>query len=241
MPASVCRRTSPVAWMIAVVLAAPRQRGGSHGGGRRGSVWPPPRRHGAARSSSPPPWGSPGPAPGVGGTHGASAKHNAHKTEIHRVHYMWHPLFGCDVVVHFRAIRPTGVTFRCQVDQDDKRRRSEVPAWMFDRAVCSQIQLLPEPHVTLRALVELKWLLDSAARRQECQDRPPAELGGADESNPTKTPHVASTGSIRPTGPDTEVERPRTGRPSDGHKTGGIAVAGTLGTRGRPLPERGRR
>lgn len=173
--------------------------------------------------------------------HGASAKHNAHKTEIHRVHYMWHPLFGCDVVVHFRAIRPTGVTFRCQVDQDDKRRRSEVPAWMFDRAVCSQIQLLPEPHVTLRALVELKWLLDSAARRQECQDRPPAELGGADESNPTKTPHVASTGSIRPTGPDTEVERPRTGRPSDGHKTGGIAVAGTLGTRGRPLPERGRR
>ena len=156
------------------------------------------------------------------------------------MHYRWHPLFGCDVAVHLRVGRPAGVAFRCQVGEDDKRNRLEFPAWMFDRAVCSQMQSSRKPHATVRALSDLKSLLNEAAPRPGGQDPPPFVHGGADAKETTTVQHAASTGSVRPTGPRAAVGRACTRHPDDSDDVDCADVAGALGARRRAPSEGGR-
>ena len=133
-----------------------------------------------------------------------------------------------------------GVALRCQVGEDDKVDRRDIPAWMFDRAVCSQMQLSQKPHVALRALTELVCLFDDAALRQGGHNRRPLESGGADDKQTTKVKHVASTESVRAATAGTEMERCCAGRASDGDEVGRTDVASPLETRGRTFSKGGR-
>lgn len=137
--------------------------------------------------------------------------------------------------MHRRVSRSSGVVFRCQVDEDEKVDRHDIPGWMFDAVVCSQQRLSKDPHVGLNALAELTCLLDGAARQQRMHDRPPVELGGPDDDpNPTtKVAHAASTESLRTTTSGAEMERPDPEPSRGGDEVIRADVAGALGPTGR--------
>jgi len=104
---------------------------------------------------------------------------------------------------------------RCKVDDDDRRDNREIPAWMFDGARCSRMQISPLPWVSWEALRELRRLLDGARDR-----RGPGAL--EDRSSPsaerTDEPAKEATEAER-------TERPVL-RPGDGESS---AMGGPLG------------
>ena len=120
----------------------------------------------------------------------------AHRTERRRLHYRWHAFSGREVIIHCARSYGGAVVFHCQTDDDDKADRRQVPAWMFDRAVCQQMQMMEEPSVSLPALVELRWLLEVSDPRPRDEDRLDPEQGGADDE---ETPPVG--GGVGPTEP----------------------------------------
>src|SRR5258708_7277602 len=83
-----------------------------------------------------------------------SPDQNDYNTDIRRVQYPWHSLYGRDVVVRGSKAGRKGV-LRCQVDDDDKRDNREVPIWMFDQVVCARMYQSSQPHVSWPALVAL--------------------------------------------------------------------------------------
>src|ERR1700687_2234397 len=89
---------------------------------------------------------------------------NDHKTDVRRVQYPWHSLYGRDVIVCGSKAGTKGV-LRCQVDDDHKRDNREVPTWMFDQVVCARMYHSSQSQVSWQALVELRRLLDDSVRR----------------------------------------------------------------------------
>ena len=88
---------------------------------------------------------------------------NAHRTVWREVLYRFHPWFGRDVFVHAMIERAGSVVFCCTLDGSDTTRWLEIPAWMFDRAVCvHEPCLASEPFVGVEALTALSALLDQA-------------------------------------------------------------------------------
>jgi hypothetical protein len=85
-----------------------------------------------------------------------------------RVHYAWHPQHEQDVIVHGSKKGKKSV-LRCQVDDDDKRDHSEIPAWMFDQARCSGMWCSSTPRVSWEGLLELRRLLDDTAREHAAE------------------------------------------------------------------------
>ena len=170
-----------------------------------------------------------------------STGRNAHKTEAQRLEYKWHPLHGQNVIVYGRVDRLTGATFRCQLSEDTKRDRLEVPTWMFDGAVCAQMRAVHDPHVTLRALTELKQLLvEAASGGPGCQDWPRPEKGGANDTKTVTSERATSAGSLRSAGPDTELDGADAGPPGGGDKVGRANLSGALDVKGRVAPRGGR-
>ena len=84
---------------------------------------------------------------------------NAHVTERRDVLYPWHPWFG--LTVHIRQVVEKGLTgtLRCSVDGVGSGRWLELPAWMFDRAICLPITVASSPRAHLAALESLRKLL----------------------------------------------------------------------------------
>jgi hypothetical protein len=58
---------------------------------------------------------------------------------------------------------------RCGVEDQRDDRSVEVPAWMFERAVCDQLRLTATPFVDCHALIELKAVLRTAPRADMLQ------------------------------------------------------------------------
>ena len=145
------------------------------------------------------------------------------------MHYRWHPLYGRDLIVHFRVDWRSGVAFRCQVGEDDVRDRRDIPAWMFDGAACSQMQLVSEPYVSLEALRELRHLLDSAGRGRECQDRSRFKPGGSDDTEETAGEQAAPAGAFRSVPASAEMGLAGTGRSEERDEVGGPDDAGAPG------------
>jgi hypothetical protein len=80
-------------------------------------------------------------------------------TERREVLYPWHPWFGMTVHVHQVVDKGLIGTLRCSVDGATSGRWLELPAWMFDRAICLPISLASLPRVHLAALESLRALL----------------------------------------------------------------------------------
>jgi len=88
----------------------------------------------------------------------------------------------------------------CVAEEKRHKIGVEVPEWMFDRTVCSQLRKEEEPWVCLEALVELKNLLEHAKCNFEDfsikhQHLIKKEHGGADASS-EKTPVFRTNESI---------------------------------------------
>ncbi len=90
--------------------------------------------------------------------------HNAHVTKEREVIYPWHPWFGRVVFVHQVVGHGDGPTFRCSLTEVPTGRCLEVPAWMFDRALCLQLRA-GVPQVDGATLVRLKILLADTVGR----------------------------------------------------------------------------
>ena len=107
-------------------------------------------------------------------------QHNAHVTERREVLYPWHPWFGMTVHVHQVVERGLTGTLRCSVNGVASGRWLELPAWMFDRAICLPISLASSPRAHLVALGSLLNLLI------ELRHSPPAiaAAGSGAQRNP---------------------------------------------------------
>ena len=84
---------------------------------------------------------------------------NAHVTERRDVLYPWHPWFGLTVHIHQVVEKGLTGTLRCSVDGVGSGRWLELPAWMFDRAICLPITVASSPRAHLAALESLRKLL----------------------------------------------------------------------------------
>jgi hypothetical protein len=141
----------------------------------------------------------PSPAKGEFAPCDTSTDQNDHKTDIRRVQYPWHSLFGRDVVVRGSKAGRTGV-LRCQVDDDDKRDNREMPTWMFDQVVCGRMYHSSQPHVSWRALIELRQLLHNSVRmnvRENVENESPPTTEGTNEAGTRTTESRASTRAVR--------------------------------------------
>jgi len=86
-------------------------------------------------------------------------RQNAHVTEHREVLYPYHPWFGLTVHVHQTVEKRRSGIVRCSVDGSEAGRWLELPAWMFDRAVCLSTRTADSPRVDLAALEDLRKLL----------------------------------------------------------------------------------
>ena len=97
--------------------------------------------------------------PSVAAPRCRTRRQNAHVTEHREVLYPWHPWFGLRVHVHQAVEKGLSGIFRCSVDGSAAGRWLELPAWMFDRAICLSIRVAHSPRVDLAALENLRKLL----------------------------------------------------------------------------------
>jgi hypothetical protein len=83
---------------------------------------------------------------------------NAHRTanpDEREVLYPWHPWGGCLVRVHEAIEKADGIVLRCSRDGATKRWL-ELPAWMFDRAVCLPMRITRDPWIQFAALASAR-------------------------------------------------------------------------------------
>jgi hypothetical protein len=85
-----------------------------------------------------------------------TAVENAHKTVLREVLYRHHPWFGRRVCVHGAVDKAGYVFFRCTLEGSQADRWLEVPAWMFDRTACPDLErLTAQSFVSIDALAAL--------------------------------------------------------------------------------------
>jgi len=131
------------------------------------------------------------PIPGDFSLRGTTPQHKTHQTELRKVQYPWHPLFGREVLVRGAQRKHEAAMYRCHIPGKERRNCFEIPQWMFDSAVCSRMRVTESPHVCSTALQTLKQLLEetSTAPRSsviEAQHRSLSDKGGADAQSSTK-------------------------------------------------------
>jgi hypothetical protein len=96
--------------------------------------------------------------------------------------YRWHPWFELQVAIHEAIEKADGAVFRCTVSGCDADRWLEVPAWMFERAVClDHDRLIAAPFIDMTALSALADLLRQALKDLAASLNTP--LSGTSESS----------------------------------------------------------
>ena len=165
-----------------------------------------------------------------------SAVYNAQKTERRRVCYPWHALHDREVVVYAAATRrDRGRVFCCKLDEDDDRHRLEIPAWMFDGAVCSSMHMHSKPHARWESLCALHELLHAEHSHRASDsgvDRHPSSTGDADATTKQRTPPGAAK-SISAAHKGAELARPRRGSSGEGHQIARTPASRSTGARAR--------
>jgi hypothetical protein len=90
--------------------------------------------------------------------------HKTHKGGFVKVHYPWHPLFGCEVQV-LNVSHRGGDSFYCVRPADASLLL--VPVWMTDEAECRRFVKRETPQVSVAALKQLRQLIDAVAPRAD--------------------------------------------------------------------------
>jgi hypothetical protein len=109
------------------------------------------------------------PAPCADGRCCTRRRSNAHRTanpEEREVLYPWHPWAGHIVHIHEAIEKADGTVLRCSQDGGATGRWLELPAWMFDRAVCLPMRITRDPRIEFAALAALRELLNGIASQQ---------------------------------------------------------------------------
>lgn len=83
--------------------------------------------------------------------------HSAHVLFRAVVHYPWHPAHGSTIDVHYREKRGGEDVLVCTLP--NAAAAVVVPAWMFDRALCSRLTLGPR-RASVPALREVRAVID---------------------------------------------------------------------------------
>jgi hypothetical protein len=83
---------------------------------------------------------------------------------------------------------------RCGFDDQRNGRSLEVPAWMFEPAVCDHLRVADAPFVDCPTLIELQGVLQTAlpADMLQAQHLSLTAAGGADATVPTPTTSLAT-------------------------------------------------
>jgi hypothetical protein len=87
---------------------------------------------------------------------------DTHKTGHREVQYRWHPWYGRRVLVQCEALRSGSAVLRCVQEDLNGSPALEIPEWMFDSSLCSQMKQDNLAHVSSAALLALKDLLSAA-------------------------------------------------------------------------------
>jgi len=83
--------------------------------------------------------------------------------------------------------------WRCGFDEQRNERSLEVPAWMFEPALCDRLRMAVTPFVDCPALVELKTVLQMALRADMLEAQHPSlTAGGADATVETSSTSLAT-------------------------------------------------
>ncbi len=118
---------------------------------------------------------------------------NAHGIVFRELLYHWHPWFGMRVAIHEAVDKADGVVFRCTLSGSAADRWLEVPAWMFERAMCPDPpRLTTSPFVSMDALSALSDLL-----RQTLKPAPTSS--NAPHSGASRSSHDQNRGEAHPT------------------------------------------
>lgn len=145
-----------------------------------------------------------------------SCDRSDHKTDVRRVLYPWHPLYGQEVVV--RQARPGSRVLRCRVEADETRDNREIPAWMFDSVLCARMVTTSQPQVSWAALVDLRRLLDETRREEKpaaLEDRCPSTTEGTDATSTGTLPRPRASRPVRAPGSTATVAGPASRRTDD--------------------------
>jgi hypothetical protein len=84
--------------------------------------------------------------------------YKTHKGDFVKIHYLWHPLYNCEVQV-LNLIRRGGDSFY-SVRLSDASCLF-VPSWMTDEAYCQRFVMAQEAQCSVQALLRLRQFLDA--------------------------------------------------------------------------------
>ena len=121
-----------------------------------------------------------------------SHQHTAHHSQHRRVCYRYHPFYGHDVEVVRALRRQTEPSVIIRVEGG---LQIGIPLWMLEPEHCSTLTDEPVPRIALRALLELRALVDAHPLQQTQRvpsSRPKPRQRGSDEQehDPSGAPAV---------------------------------------------------
>src|SRR3954451_471798 len=101
---------------------------------------------------------------------------------ISEVVYPWHPFYGQEAKIKGERNRRGTIVYVCSSDGNDGGAVVEVPAWMFDSAVCYLLHPGTQPSVCVPALRALHALLNWTRKPTEdvIEAHQSTALGGSD-------------------------------------------------------------
>jgi len=108
-----------------------------------------------------------------------TSKHKTHKTDLAKVVYRWHPLYGRELLIHGERNRAGAIVLICAVADDERKAVLEIPAWMFDAATCCCFRQGGAASASIDALRSLSRTLQTALDVIEAQHQS-ITFGGLD-------------------------------------------------------------
>jgi hypothetical protein len=119
---------------------------------------------------------------GEGGRYCTTETLKTHKTDLGEVVYPWHPFYGQAVKIKGERNRRGTIVYVCSSDGNDGGAVVEVPAWMFDSAVCCLLHSGSHPSVCVPALRALQALLNWTRKPTEdvIEAHQSTAVGGSD-------------------------------------------------------------
>ena len=116
---------------------------------------------------------------GVTAARCTTSKHKTHKTDLAKVVYRWHPLYGRELLIHGERNRAGAIVLICAVADDERKAVLEIPAWMFDAATCCCFRQGGAASASIDALRSLSRTLQTALDVIEAQHQS-ITFGGLD-------------------------------------------------------------
>jgi hypothetical protein len=138
--------------------------------------------------------------------------------------YPWHPLYGQEVLISGDLHRPTAKGFKCHVEEDQKDKCIFIPAWKFDRLVCSKMNVLQSPRVSVQALMELKRLLEETRQDKRTNSVHDGYIsnspgGGTHEKSTASIPEEQTDKSVSPKRKISSMEKYSGGNKKKSHRS----------------------